>query len=160
MSKNILFWWRRHIENKWVNVNFLTSHFENTYLPIYLFFLYRKFKDRKIEFANKYYSNFFYIQTKGILYIMIYPIIYTFFRALIAGLLEIYNTLKPWFNEPQYSEFRDSKQNQVPILRIYYAYYIWYSELLDIVNKKGIMDLFVISRFTKHITFDIVNYLT
>ena len=130
MSKNILFWWRRHIENKWVNVNFLTSHFENTYLPIYLFFLYRKFKDRKIEFANKYYSNFFYIQTKGILYIMIHPIIYTFFRALIAGLLEIYDTLKPWYNESRNSEFR------------------------EIVNKTQLQ----FWGFTKHFTIDIVNY--
>ena len=33
-------------------------------------------------------------------------------------------TLKPWYNEPEYSEFC----NIAPILRIYWAYYIWYSE--------------------------------
>jgi len=37
--------------------------------------------------------------------------------------------------------------NPAPILRIYNAYYIWYSELFDIVNKNGPMDLFVISKF-------------
>ena len=40
------------------------------------------------------------------------------------------NTLKPWYNEPQYSEFR------------------------DIVNKIQLP----FWGFTKHITFDIVNY--
>ena len=57
-------------------------------------------------------------------------------------------TLKPWYNEPRFSEFPDIvKNNPAPILRIYNAYYIWYSELFDIVNKNGPMDLFVISRF-------------
>ena len=52
-------------------------------------------------------------------------------------------TLKPRYNKSRYIEFR----NIAPILRIYYAYYIWYSELFDIVNKKGLTDLFIISRF-------------
>ena len=59
-----------------------------------------------------------------------------------------YLSLKPWYNEPWYSE-----QNPAPILRIYYAYYIWYSDLFDIVNKKDLIDLFAISKFerTTHI---------
>ena len=30
---------------------------------------------------------------------------------------------------------------------IYQAYYVWYSKLFNIVNKKGLTDLFTISRF-------------
>ena len=52
------------------------------------------------------------------------------------------STIKTWYNEPRYSEL-----NPAPILRIYNAHYIWCSELFDIVNKKGLTDLFVISRF-------------
>ena len=32
-------------------------------------------------------------------------------------------------------------------MRIYQAYHIWYIELFNIVNKKGLMELFIISRF-------------
>ena len=42
---------------------------------------------------------------------------------------------------------RYSEQNPATILRIYQAYYIWYRKLFDIVNKKGLTDLFAISRF-------------
>ena len=42
---------------------------------------------------------------------------------------------------------RYSELNPAPILSIWKAYYIWYSELFDIVNKKGLADLFAISRF-------------
>ena len=47
-----------------------------------------------------------------------------------------------WYNEPQYSEL-----NPYPIWRIYWSYYIWYSELFDIVNKKSLTNLFIRSRF-------------
>ena len=45
-------------------------------------------------------------------------------------------------NEPRYIEL-----NLAPILSIYLAYYIWYSELFGKVNKKIPKDLFVILRF-------------
>ena len=51
--------------------------------------------------------------------------------ALIDS-VQLSNTLKPRYNEP-----------------------CWYSEFCDIVNKTQIL----FRGFTKHITFDIVNYL-
>ena len=55
-------------------------------------------------------------------------------------------TLKPWFSEPGFSEF-------VCTLKPWYNE-PEYSEFLNLVNKTQ----FLFWGFTKHITFDIVNY--
>ena len=59
-----------------------------------------------------------------------------------------YSSLKPLYNEPQYSEFHDLvNKTQLPFWGFTKHYHIWYSKSLDIVNKKGLTDLFAISRF-------------
>ena len=57
-------------------------------------------------------------------------------------------TLKTWYKEPQNSEFSDIvNQTRFPFWGFTKLNYIWYSELFNIVNKKGLTDLFTISRF-------------
>ena len=41
----------------------------------------------------------------------------------------------------------NTHSNLAPILRIYYNWYIWYSEIFNIVNKKGLEDFFTITMF-------------
>ena len=52
-------------------------------------------------------------------------------------------TLKPWYNEPRYSEFCDIVNKN----KLLFWWFTKYSELFDIVNKKVMTDLFAISRF-------------
>ena len=96
-------------------------------------------------------KNFFFKVQRGISNVLYYwAVMYQFMHVLSSQIFYIFIilyfidlcTLKPWYNEPQYSEIcYIVNKTQLPFWGL--TEHITF----DIVNKKRVTDLFTISRF-------------